>query len=175
MAGIRTALVKKKGCNNTTCTPLQQQRIVCAYNQALAALVQGRACGLLATSSDLELGLLQSCFQLDEYEHLVKVKLCSCRRRGFGAPPSIFFLFLKTYGLRVNGGGRPGVYSFVISSRFWFIECKTAAAGQRPQQQGYRQSISRLPSCITTKEQAHLVSSNPHPDINNTTTYILFQ
>ncbi|CAN0234266.1 unnamed protein product, partial [Ectocarpus sp. 13 AM-2016] len=42
-------------------------------NKALAALVQGRACGLLATSSDLELGLLQSCFQLDDYEHLVKV------------------------------------------------------------------------------------------------------
>lgn len=41
--------------------------------QALSALVQGRACGLLATSSDLELGLLQSCFQLDDYEHLVKV------------------------------------------------------------------------------------------------------
>ncbi|CAM9199842.1 unnamed protein product [Ectocarpus sp. 12 AP-2014] len=41
-------------------------------NKALAALVQGRACGLLATSSDLELGLLQSCFQLDDYEHLVK-------------------------------------------------------------------------------------------------------
>ncbi|CAN0528063.1 unnamed protein product, partial [Scytosiphon promiscuus] len=41
--------------------------------QALAALVQGRACGLLATSCDLELGLLQSCFQLDDYEHLVKV------------------------------------------------------------------------------------------------------
>lgn len=43
--------------------------------QALSALVQGRACGLLATSSDLELGLLQSCFQLDDYEHLVKVKI----------------------------------------------------------------------------------------------------
>lgn len=42
--------------------------------QALAALVQGRARGLLATSSDLELGLLQSCFQLDDYEHLVKVR-----------------------------------------------------------------------------------------------------
>lgn len=41
--------------------------------QALSALVQGRACGLLATSSDLELGLLQSCFQLDDYEYLVKV------------------------------------------------------------------------------------------------------
>ncbi|CAB1099575.1 unnamed protein product [Ectocarpus sp. CCAP 1310/34] len=42
-------------------------------NKALAALVQGRACGLLATSSDLELGLLQSCFQLDDYDHLVKI------------------------------------------------------------------------------------------------------
>ena len=27
----------------------------------------------MATSSDLELGLLQSCFQLDDFEHLVKV------------------------------------------------------------------------------------------------------
>lgn len=42
-------------------------------SQALAALVQGRACGLLATSSDLELDLLQTCFQLDDYDHLVKV------------------------------------------------------------------------------------------------------
>eukprot|EP00903_Cladosiphon_okamuranus_P010401 g9839.t1 len=56
-------------------------------NKALAALVQGRACGLLATSSDLELGLLQSCFQLDDYEHLVKMshdtrnKLADRRRK----------------------------------------------------------------------------------------------
>eukprot|EP00752_Nemacystus_decipiens_P015636 g13953.t1 len=56
-------------------------------NKALAALVQGRACGLLATSSDLELGLLQSCFQLDDYEHLVKMsqdtrnKLAARRRK----------------------------------------------------------------------------------------------
>lgn len=55
--------------------------LVCT--KALAALVQGRACGLLATSSDLELGLLQSCFQLDDYEHLVKV---STRERWAAAP-----------------------------------------------------------------------------------------
>ena len=35
--------------------------------------MQGHACGLLATSSDLELGLLQDCFQLDDYDYLVKV------------------------------------------------------------------------------------------------------
>ncbi|CAM9574210.1 unnamed protein product, partial [Scytosiphon promiscuus] len=56
-------------------------------NKALAALVQGRACGLLATSSDLELGLLQSCFQLDDYEHLVKPSGDSCPRVLILGPP----------------------------------------------------------------------------------------
>lgn len=50
-------------------------RTVNVILKALVALVQGRACGLLATSSDLELSLLQNCFELDNYEHLVKVGL----------------------------------------------------------------------------------------------------
>ncbi|CAM9495709.1 unnamed protein product [Hapterophycus canaliculatus] len=56
-------------------------------NKALAALVQGRACGLLATSSDLEIGLLQSCFQLDDYEQLVKGSDYSCPRVLILGPP----------------------------------------------------------------------------------------
>lgn len=63
--------------------------------QALAALVQGRACGLLATSSDLELGLLQSCFQLDDYEHLVKVKQPRTRTAGVGCCAGSLFLLLR--------------------------------------------------------------------------------
>lgn len=43
--------------------------------QALAALVQGRARGLLATSSDLDITLLQKCFELDDYDFLVKVEM----------------------------------------------------------------------------------------------------
>ncbi|CAM9474881.1 unnamed protein product, partial [Discosporangium mesarthrocarpum] len=46
-------------------------------NKALAALVQQRACGLMATSSDLEIGLLQECFHLEAYDHLVKARLAS--------------------------------------------------------------------------------------------------
>ncbi|CAM9287028.1 unnamed protein product [Choristocarpus tenellus] len=43
-------------------------------NKALVALVQQRACGLIATSSDLELGLLKDCFHLEAYDHLVKAR-----------------------------------------------------------------------------------------------------
>ena len=43
--------------------------------------MQGHACGLLATSSDLELGLLQDCFELDGYDYLVKVRRCADQKR----------------------------------------------------------------------------------------------
>ncbi|CAM9236898.1 unnamed protein product, partial [Chrysoparadoxa australica] len=42
-------------------------------NKALAALMGHKACGLMAASSDLELGLLQQQFTLESYDQLVKV------------------------------------------------------------------------------------------------------
>jgi Domain of unknown function (DUF4821) len=45
--------------------------------RALAALVERRACGLMAASSDLDLAMLQQCFELQQYDQLVKVTAAS--------------------------------------------------------------------------------------------------
>ena len=41
-------------------------------NHALVGLAQGRAAGLMAISTDIEVDLLQRCFSLEQYDYLVK-------------------------------------------------------------------------------------------------------
>ncbi|KAJ1459041.1 hypothetical protein M885DRAFT_460321 [Pelagophyceae sp. CCMP2097] len=42
------------------------------FNKAVVAEVQGRAVGLLAVSTDIDVGMLQACFQLEAYGGLIK-------------------------------------------------------------------------------------------------------
>jgi hypothetical protein len=44
-----------------------------AKNRAVVSLAEHHACGLVAVSSDIDLALLQQCFQLERFEHLVKL------------------------------------------------------------------------------------------------------
>ena len=43
-----------------------------ATNHALVGMAQGRAAGMMSVSSDVEVGLLQRCFRLEQYDYLVK-------------------------------------------------------------------------------------------------------
>ncbi|CAM9698310.1 unnamed protein product, partial [Laminaria digitata] len=88
--------------------------------QALAALVQGHACGLLATSSDLELGLLQDCFQLDDYDYLVKT------------PPRILLLGPPGAGKTTVAAAMAAKYGITLVS----AEAEAKAAAEAGSEQG---------------------------------------